>query len=145
MKNFISILFLLYTTVFFAQNRYDVSNSGVKKSKGLMRISKNGDPLTGIVFGNYKNGQIAFEDNYENGIANGPYKQWNKNGQLILEINYKNGLKEGLERTWYDNGQLEWEVTYKGGKKDGYEKIYTKLGKLETEDFYQNGKRQIKD
>jgi antitoxin component YwqK of YwqJK toxin-antitoxin module len=145
MKKYVFILLLLSISSSFCQIKYDIKSSGVKKSKGLMRISKNGELLNGIVFGNYKNGQLSFEYGYKNGKRDGLCKQWNKNGQLIWEREFKNGLQHGIDKAWDKNGQLSWELFYKNGLKDGHAKFYDQNGEIIMEELYDNGKKVKKN
>ena len=123
MKNLIFTIFILSTSLSFAQKRYDYYNSDVKKSKGMIRVSKEGELLTGVVFGNFNNGKLEFEENYKDGLKNGFDRQWTKNGQLVYERSYINGKRNGTYKDWDKKGQLRWEKEYENGLKNGIEKF----------------------
>jgi len=48
-------------------------------------------------------------------LLNGLYKEWYENGQLEFEENYNNGKKDGLQKHWEENGQLKYNERYKEG------------------------------
>jgi hypothetical protein len=104
MKTFLFSIFLFGSSLLFSQEpmRYDYYNSNVKKSKGLMRVSKNGEPLTGIVFGKYNNGQLEFEESYYNGKKNGAQDYYDKKGLIIESSYYFDGALSSI--TKYKNG-----------------------------------------
>ena len=52
-----------------------------------------------------------------NGIKHGLCRRLYPNGQLWYEENYQNGQKHGLCRGWYENGQLSYEANYQNGQK----------------------------
>lgn len=117
MRNFFLAYVLLTNISLFGQNRYDYYNSDIKKQKGIMKVVKNGEPLTGIVFGKYKNEQLEFEEGYVNGIKNGIDRCWYKNGNLMWEGNYKDGKIDGIWKDWDKEGNLIRETNYKDGKR----------------------------
>ena len=51
----------------------------------MMRVSKEGELLTGVVFGNFNNGKLEFEENYKELVEQ--YKKWNMCRQLLLAHN----------------------------------------------------------
>ena len=53
------MLLLLGSFSVVGQTRYDYYNTDVKKKDGVMRVSKDGGLLTGIVFGTYKMGSLS--------------------------------------------------------------------------------------
>ena len=115
MKTLNLLIFLLGSSLIFGQEpmKYDYYNSNIKKSKGLMRVSKNGEPLTGIVFGKYNNGQLEFEESYVNGKKEGDHNYYNKKGQLIESSNYYDDLFYYGMRYKYLNDKDYSEVYYK--------------------------------
>ena len=117
MRKLLFISIILSSLTAFGQKRYDYYNSDIKKQKGIMKVTKNGEPLTGVVFGKYKNDQLEFEEAYVNGIKNGIDRCWFKNGKLMWEGNYKDGKLDGVWKDWDKQGNLIKETTYKDGKK----------------------------
>ncbi len=59
MKIVCSMLLVLASFSLVGQTRYDYYNTDVKKKDGVMRVSKDGELLTGIVFGTYKMGSLS--------------------------------------------------------------------------------------
>lgn len=49
--------------------------------------------FTGVIFDKYKNGKLAVEASYKDGILHGTFKFWNKNGELAWDLYNENGLR----------------------------------------------------
>ena len=64
----------------------------------------------------YKNGNIQWEADYQNGKLHGKYIVWDVNGNKLWEDNYQNGKKHGKSINWYENGNKCWEENYLNGK-----------------------------
>jgi antitoxin component YwqK of YwqJK toxin-antitoxin module len=129
MKTFLFSIFLFGSSLLFSQEpmRYDYYNSNIKKSKGLMRVSKNGELLTGIVFGKYNNGQLEFEESYVNGKKEGEHKYYNKKGMPTLVILYENDNESSLHRIKYKNDKVMQEIYLSGRGKERMKTIYNYL------------------
>jgi antitoxin component YwqK of YwqJK toxin-antitoxin module len=55
----------------------------------------------------HKNGQLASEGLYEDGLETGLWRDYHENGQLAAEGEYRNGNKLGTWRFWCDDGTPE--------------------------------------
>ncbi|MDA9969053.1 hypothetical protein N9E63_03520 [Polaribacter sp.] len=100
----------------------------IEERKGITYYK--GEPFTGEIFENYKNGQLWAKANYKDGKEDGLYESYYKNGQLRSKVNWKDGKEDGLLELYYENGQLESKQNYKDGKReDGSLESYDKDGK----------------
>jgi len=71
----------------------------IEKRKGITYYK--GEPFTGEIFGNYKNGQLNYKSNYKDGKEDGLIEWYYENGKLEMKSNYKDGKEDGLTE-WYD-------------------------------------------
>ena len=99
----------------------------IENRKGITYYK--GEPFTGEMFQNYKNGQLRYKQNYEDGKIDGLSESYYENGQLENKENYKDGKEDGLIEVYYENGQLKYKLNYKDGKQDGLIEWYDKDGK----------------
>lgn len=77
---------------------------------------------------------------YTDGIANGPYFEFNNRGQLELKTFYKSNKLHGY---WgqYSFGRVAKEATYKDGELNGaYREYKSTTGKVQKEISYKEGK-----
>ena len=88
----------------------------------------------------YSNGQIYFEDNYENGKPHGICREWHENGQIWSEYNYEKGILYGMSRVWHENGQIKNECNYKNGVRHGIRRAWYENGQIYYDHNYENGK-----
>jgi antitoxin component YwqK of YwqJK toxin-antitoxin module len=56
--------------------------------------------------------QIKSVTNYENGLKNGPYKEFYTSGELMFEGDYENDNKIGVWSFYYENGNAKSILTY---------------------------------
>lgn len=104
----------------------------------------------------------AKEENYMNGVLQGPYKVWHPNGQLKIEGFYNNGKFDGKwqyrdengikigegdftngsgkQVAWYINGKKMRETSYKDNMRDGEEAYYCENGSVEKIILYKKDK-----
>lgn len=73
-----------------------------------------GIPFTGIAC-EYRNGKLASEYSYVNGMEDGLIRAWHDNGQLSLERYCRKGRLHGLNREWDENGVLREESLFESG------------------------------
>ena len=99
----------------------------IENRKGITYYK--GEPFTGEMFQNYKNGQLRYKQNYEDGKIDGLSESYYENGQLEDKANWKDGKEDGLIEVYYENGQLKYKLNYKDGKQDGLIEWYDKDGK----------------
>ncbi len=76
---------------------------------------------------------------YVDGLANGPYFEFNNRGQMEVKAFYKNNQLHGPWGT-YRFGRAEKEANYKDGKLDGFYREYdTANGNIKKEIGYKDG------
>ncbi|HYC62642.1 MAG TPA: hypothetical protein VEK79_24035 [Thermoanaerobaculia bacterium] len=63
----------------------------------------------------HKNGQVASEGEYEDGVEVGVWRDYHENGQIAAEGEYKRGKESGRWRYWTSNGDIEREAIYFDG------------------------------
>ena len=153
----------------------------------IVKHSETNNPITGIVTGKfpdekffsgtfkdgkpdgiltiyYKNGQIASQTEYKNGLKHGFAKGYNESGRLKGEEHYQNGKhfgkmtyyedgklrgelsfkddkRDGVLKIWYENGQLAMETNFKNDLADGVQKVYYSNGQLAIEGYFKDGKK----
>jgi antitoxin component YwqK of YwqJK toxin-antitoxin module len=122
-------------------------------------VSAEGEPFTGLAKEFYPNGSLQREAYFENNLAQGQMKTYDKNGRLLAAENYKNGLRHGTAYRYnFKEGILSEERTeYDEGKVSGKREVYSINGKvinLETfkdekmdgpkETFYLNGNLEFR-
>lgn len=71
--------------------------------------------FTGIAIKKAENGQIIAEEHYENGIANGLWKEWYKTGKRKFEGRFSKGKNEGEWIQWYEDGKIQRKLTFENG------------------------------
>ena len=127
-------------------------------------VYKDERPFTGqtLLFGqwqritlyNYKAGKLngtskywyvtsglpSYEQDYVDGIKEGPYIAWWENGKVNSEGAYQAGKKSGLWKMYFDTGQLSEEGAYKNGIREGKHTKYQLGGGIFEEVEYENGK-----
>ena len=86
-----------------------------------------GEPFTGEIFRNYRNGQLEYKENYKDGKRYGLYETYYKNGQLETKMKLKNEYLFFSE-DYYENGQLKEKINF---NKEG--------NTLSTEYYYEDG------
>ena len=126
----------------------------IKKEKGI--IYYKGEPYSGEIIYNYRNGQLKEKKNYKDGQLDGLFEEYYENSsQLLLRENYKDGQEDGLQVVYYFNGQVQTKSNYKDGREVGSFEEYYENGQLEMrwdniagqqynyERYYENG--QLKE
>ena len=85
---------------------------------------------------NPKNGKLAEETQYVNGIPEGVCKKYSDTGVLLMEGQYHNGMLEGPAKTYYPNTNVKEEGSYSKGEKVGEWKTYNEDGDLIVVDHF---------
>jgi len=98
------------------QTRFHADETDFKKDGKYLRKRSNNEPLTGVVFMKYDNGQLMYERNYEGGLLDGLCKAWHENGQLSSEGSFKKDELNGVVRAWFSDGGLEYDRFYEMGR-----------------------------
>ncbi|MBR5377785.1 MAG: toxin-antitoxin system YwqK family antitoxin [Bacteroidales bacterium] len=109
------------------------------KESGQLLLSE--DNVGGKVSGwsrlyNPKNGKLAEETQYVNGIPEGVCKKYSDTGVLLMEGQYHNGMLEGPAKTYYPNTNVKEEGLYSKGEKVGEWKTYNEDGDLIVVDHF---------
>jgi antitoxin component YwqK of YwqJK toxin-antitoxin module len=60
---------------------------------------------------------MASNQTYVNGVAEGPYKEYDKDGKIILEGQYIKGVREGIW-TKYDETGKKSKIKYKNDEEE---------------------------
>ena len=69
-------------------------------------------------WGMYKFGRPVKTAVYQDGVLNGPYKEYSAlNGKVQKEVNYLNGKEHGIYRYYNDNEEVTLEYIYENGEK----------------------------
>jgi len=66
-----------------------------------------------------EDGQLDYEQYYNNGKQHGVYKSWYQNGQIESRYTYKDELFDGLQEAWYPSGKPWFQESHKDGKIHG--------------------------
>jgi hypothetical protein len=106
MKTFICAILLLTSSIIFGQDnpRYNINETRIDNSNGLILLKMNGEALTGIVFKHHANGQLEYEGSYSDGLKFGDQIYYDKNGQIVENSFFLNG--ELSSTTKFNNGQF---------------------------------------
>ena len=106
MKTFICAILLITSSIIFGQDnpRYNIKETRIDNSNGLILLQINGEPLTGIVFKHHANGQLEYEESYSDGLKFGDQIYYDKNGQIVENSFFLNG--ELSSTTKFNNGQF---------------------------------------
>jgi hypothetical protein len=96
------------------------------------------DRRHGVVRSWHKNGVLAGEEIYRNGLLHGVSRQWNEAGRLLGKYRIVNGT--GIQRAWHDNGQLQSELSTIRGEFSGRSRMWLRDGTLLSERIYLHGR-----
>jgi len=92
----------------------------------------------GVVRVWHKNGVLANEERYLNGLLHGVCRQWSETGRLLGKYQMIHGT--GVQRTWHENGRLQLEFSTVRGDFSGRYRLWLNDGKLMSEEIYLNGR-----
>ena len=96
--------------------RYHADQTDQKKDGILVRDSSSNEPLTGIIYFHFANGQLAYEREYKNGLLDGLSISYHENGTKSSVGNFLKNQLHGKAAVWDQNGNLEAERNYHKGK-----------------------------
>ena len=96
-----------------------VDNLIMVSSSYPLLLIRNNEPVTGIVYTLFPNGNISYEKHYKNGFPIRHEKVWWPNGKLGNIIKYYSKQKIGYrtpkkEKEWYENGQIKSKFVHHG-------------------------------
>jgi antitoxin component YwqK of YwqJK toxin-antitoxin module len=63
----------------------------------------------------HRNGLVASEGEYEDGLGEGLWRDYHENGHVAAEGEYRHGKESGRWRFWAADGDLEKELVYFDG------------------------------
>ena len=96
--------------------RYHADQTDQKKDGILVRESSSNEPLSGIVYFHFANGQLAYEREYKNGLLDGLSISYHENGTKSSVGNFLKDQLHGKVAAWDQNGNLEFERNYHKGR-----------------------------
>ena len=91
----------------------------------------------GVVRVWHKNGVLASEELYQNGLLHGVCRQWNEAGRLLGKYRMVHGT--GVQRTWHENGRLQLEFSTVNGDFSGRYRLWLHDGALMSEQIHLHG------
>lgn len=110
---------------------------GHKVSEGL--INKNRENEGEWKFYHQASSQIMSVETYKNGKIDGVRKVFYKDGKIASETHYVNGIKEGLHKQYAENGVVIEEIPYKNNQFNGWVVYRDRNGKPTAEGRYEKG------
>ena len=140
MKNHLVISLLIFSFCFPQKmlNKKDMIEEKIPDSDEIIVYPPNSEnPYSGVVYGYGGVAQLNHQT-FNDGIKNGPYKEWYVIGKekiLRLVGNYTNGEKDGLW-TYYSENKKWKEGNFMAGKKDGLWTYYNRSGWKGKEEIY---------
>ncbi|RDE62321.1 toxin-antitoxin system YwqK family antitoxin [Psychrilyobacter piezotolerans] len=137
-KKRLLVVFILCLILISCDKREELF-SKTQKRNGLIYITNEKKPYTGILLKYYKNGQIKEKLNFEQGKYHGENISYYEDGQIKEKFNFEHDQLDGEMISYYKNGQVEARFNFKQGKQDGENFSYYKNGQVEMKlDFKQN-------
>ncbi|MBP5474287.1 MAG: hypothetical protein J6X92_05995 [Bacteroidales bacterium] len=131
---FITILFS--SLLFFGCGGNSSKNAPVEEPE----ISVPDTGFTGIKKYPNRDGSIAREVSYKNGVRHGETKTYLK-GALYQTIPYENDVRNGIAKRYYTEGQVYKETPYVNDTIDGIIIIYYRNGSVTSKMGYSKGKQ----
>jgi antitoxin component YwqK of YwqJK toxin-antitoxin module len=104
--------------------------------KTLSIIHKNGQGQLEGKATFYKDGNIAQEASFINGLRNGWELTYYKSGHIQRKIFYKNDKEDGEEYGYYENEKLRYQGAWRNGKRFGNLPYYNDAGTLKVYHAY---------
>ena len=92
----------------------------------------------GVVRVWHKNGVLASEEHYLNGLLHGVCRQWSESGRLLGKYRMIHGT--GVQRGWHENGNLQLEFSTVRGDFSGRYRMWLHDGSLVSEEIYLHGR-----
>jgi hypothetical protein len=76
----------------------------------------------------HRNGKLASEEFYHDGLLHGTCRQWDENGKLLGEYKMLDGT--GTQKSWHENGRLNLEFSTVSGEFFGRSRLWLQDGTL---------------
>jgi TonB family protein len=98
------------------------------------------DDREGVFTWYFPSGKKQQECEYKNNLLHGLFQEWYEDGQIKIKENFNEGLPDGPMKQWRKDGKLELDVQYSKGEKHGYFISYYENGQMARKELYDNGK-----
>jgi len=149
----------------FIDDKGKIIDSTFSSFYRTFKINSSSFPFEGYVKDFYKDGHLAFEGFFSNGLLNGKAKYYDNSGNLKIDAFYNNGKRSGEWKFYYLDGRLEKHIRFAGeyvmlidfyskkgkplvingtGKYEGETNIGSNTTKIEINGKYENGLMQDK-
>jgi hypothetical protein len=86
----------------------------------------------------HRNGKLASEEFYRDGLLHGAFRQWNEKGALLGSYKMEQGT--GVQKEWHDNGRLNLEFSTVSGGFSGRSRQWLQDGTLLSDQIYLEGR-----
>ncbi|MCG8577497.1 MAG: toxin-antitoxin system YwqK family antitoxin [Flavobacteriales bacterium] len=151
MKTLLSISFILFTSLLYAQFDGPLTESQPEKKKNAAPVCRAPQyrmiaDCDGTVYSEKINVNGREEDIVFHSRSGKPYtgqcKVCHNNGNLWMFLSYNNGRSKGIDTVWYENGNINLiraHDTTGLGTEHGMWKFYRENGSLKWEKNYVNG------
>ncbi len=97
---------------------YSMQATQVKYEDGPKYYLKNADkPFTGFLYARYDNGQLASVQQFENGVGNGIWINYDPDGRKECQGTYINNRVEGPVTFYYEDGSIKSKGQYREWKR----------------------------
>jgi len=111
------LLFVLIISIIFAFGQTVIQNA-ISTSEYVRKgnsVYYHDTLFTGTAIKKADNGQIIVEEHYENGIANGLWKEWYATGKKKFEGKFVDGKNDGEWIQWYEDGTVQRKINFENG------------------------------
>jgi len=129
-----NILFLIISSI-YAQQEYNLIS--ITKNNGVFTKIGETEPVEGNVFKIIKDKKINL-GKLVKGRKHGSWIEWYPEHRR-LEENYKNGILDGPVSLFFKNGQKEWRHNYTKGTLNGNYTRWYKNGQKASDGYFENG------
>lgn len=111
---------------------YAMSETFIKNENGAKYCIKGTDnPYTGFLYAKYDNGQVLSVQQFENGVGNGIWINYDPEGNKECQGTYVNNRVEGPVTFYYENGSVKSTGQYRDWKRPiGIWTYYDRKGKV---------------
>lgn len=119
-------------------NMYSMNNTYTSYDNG-MRYYLKGDtvPFTGFLCARYDNGELESVQQFENGIGNGIWIDYDPDGRKSCQGTYVNNEVQGPVTFYYEDGSIKSEGQYRSFKKPiGWWTFYDRAGNVVSKRKY---------
>lgn len=136
------ILLLIAITLFLSSCSESPKKQKITINLDSLIYDKKGEPLTGIMKGDFRGKKIEFE--VVDGFKHGMFRTYYENGNLEMEGFINQNKNDSLWKYYYPEGQIESEGYFVNDKADGKWVWYYPSGKVRERAEYKKAKRNGK-